>query len=89
MEERQDEVIFQTAEEAFQKLADLTGKKIMVPDKAEPTVAEENQEEEAVTGGTTKELADKLREQGEKYGEAADKLEDIDSEIESFGTAIE
>lgn len=39
MEQNEQEIIFQSSDEALQMLADVTGKKIMIPDKAEPTVA--------------------------------------------------
>ena len=34
-----EEIIFNSTNEAFQMLANITGKKIIIPDKAEPKVA--------------------------------------------------
>jgi len=40
------EIVFQSVNEAFQMLADITGKKIIVPDKAEATIASQEDAEQ-------------------------------------------
>ena len=87
MDEKAEEVVFQTAEEAFQKLADLTGKKVMVPDKAEPTVAEDENEEEATNAqtGNITEIKEELKTKSEKYKEIADQLGEIEGETNDLG----
>jgi ABC-type Na+ efflux pump permease subunit len=90
MEEKSDEVVFQTAEEAFQKLADLTGKKIMVPDKADPTVAEEEkaQKEESVVSGEFDELSKDIESRGQKYLDIAKQLQTMDKDVGDLGTSL-
>jgi len=61
----ENEIVFNSSDEALQKLADMTGKKVMVPAKAEPTVAED---EEAVVADNG--IPGTLRKEGEKKGKA-------------------
>jgi len=75
MKEEENEIIFNSSEEAFQKLADLTGKKVMIPNQEGPVV--ENEEESVVSS----EAGDDLRKRGKAYENAADL---VDKEIESL-----
>ena len=84
-----DEVVFQTAEEAFQKLADLTGKKVMVPDKAEPTIAEDSeQEEETVVSEDVDSLRENFETKGKKYLDIADQLKTMDKDMSDLCSSL-
>jgi len=91
MIEEKGSVFYDSEEEALQHLADLTGKSIKIPNKSEPTVANEDvDEDEDKDSMTSSDIGDSLRNQGEevtkKFDEAASA---IDEAIGSVSSAVE
>jgi hypothetical protein len=73
-----EEMYFNTEDEALQALADATGKKIHVLDKAEPTVAGDEESKSAASEDVPK----TLRDRADKYNEIADEIEEKINEID-------
>ena len=78
MEQNEREIIFQSSDEALQMLAEVTGKKIMIPDKAEPTVASQ-----ADANQINNEIGDEEDNESE-IAEDADPVKSIDKKIEGL-----
>ena len=87
-----EELIFNSVEEACQMLADVTGKKIVIPDKAEPTVASQadaDQISDEISEEEANEATTAESEITQKIDQKIDDLSNLKTEVESAMSQVE